>query len=111
MRTMNRDPIKPKIIFNQSSKDFMGIKIKDGDIEIYVPDSLRIEDDEIINNRNLLLFLDSLKLTDKNEKENIESNDNDKFGALWPIESYMWIIKDFIENGFFYNREKNILMI
>lgn len=30
-------------------------------------------------------------------------NVNDK---IWPIDSYLWIIRDYLDNGYYYNREK-----
>lgn len=52
------------------------------------------------------MFLKSISLTNAKSNANIKSSDNDLVGEMWPIESYVWIIKDYLENGYFYNRKE-----
>ena len=54
--------------------------------------------------KNLILFLKSISIATK-DHEYIKNNGN-LVGEIWPIDSYLWIIKDFVENGFYYKREK-----
>lgn len=96
---------KPEIKLVKFATDFVGIEIKDNSFNIYVPQVFRKEDDSKINNKNLLLFLKSLSIAKTMEKERLKSN-KDEVGTVWPIDSYLWIIRDFLENGYFYNREK-----
>lgn len=91
------------IIKQENANDFMGIKIKEGEPYIYVPQTFRISENLTERNKTLLIFLRSISLaTKQNEKINQSQNKGDQ----WPLDSYLWIIYDFIDNGFYYNREK-----
>lgn len=99
MSKMNKEP---KINPVTKSNDFVGIRIEDGEINIYVPQVFRKEQNY---KRDLLLFLKSISLIGKPDKENLNKGSNN-LDNVWPINSYLWIIKDYLENGFYYNREK-----
>lgn len=96
---MNKEP---KINPVTKSNDFVGIRIEDGEINIYVPQVFRKEQNY---KRDLLLFLKSISLIGKPDKEKLNKGSNN-LDNVWPINSYLWIIKDYLENGFYYNREK-----
>lgn len=96
---MNKEP---KINPVTKSNDFVGIRIVDGEINIYVPQVFRKESNY---KRDLLLFLKSISLAKTLEKEKMDKGSNN-LDSVWPINSYLWIIKDYLENGFYYNREK-----
>lgn len=99
MSKMNKEP---KINPVTKSNDFVGIRIENGEINIYVPQVFRKETNY---KRDLLLFLKSISLAKTLEKEKLDKGSNNHDSA-WPINSYLWIIKDYLENGFYYNREK-----
>lgn len=79
-----------------------GIRIEDGEINIYVPQVFRKEQNY---KRDILLFLKSISLIGKPDKVKLNKGSNN-LDNVWPINSYLWIIKDYLENGFYYNREK-----
>ena len=91
------------IIKQENANEFIGIKIKNGQPYVYVPYTFRISNDINKRNKNLLMFLRSISLATK-QNENIQTSH--KEGNQWPVDSYLWIIYDFIDNGFYYNREK-----
>ena len=95
---MNKEP---KIKFVDKSTDFVGIKLNKDEIEIYVPQVFRKEENY---KRDLLLFLSSISLAKTVEPEKIKRGN--KESQIWPFDSYLWMIKDYLENGFYYNREK-----
>lgn len=92
---------EPKLVYVGNSHGFMGIKIEEGKIEVHVPKVYREK-----SKKELLAFLESISLAKTINNEDIESGDNEFVGEMWPIESYLWIINDYLENGYFYNREK-----
>lgn len=102
--------MKPKMDSNynlefiENSNDPMGVEFKDGILTFKVPKTFRKEEDEKINRQNLLLFVKSLNLSDTEQRPEIRKSDEE--GGTWPIDSYLWIIRDFLENGYYYNREK-----
>lgn len=96
---MNKEP---KINPVTKSNDFVGIRIEDGEINIYVPQVFRKESNY---KRDLLLFLKSISLIGNPDKEKLNKGSDDS-EDFWPINSYLWMIQDYLENGFYYNREK-----
>lgn len=84
-----------------NSNDFVGIKINNNEVELHVPEVFRND-----NNRKLdiLLLLDSLSLSKKPRFESFKKGII-TFEKIWPISSYLWIIQDYLENGFYYNKE------
>ena len=94
MSKMNKEP---KINPVTKSNDFVGIRIEDGEINIYVPQVFRKESNY---KRDLLLFLKSISLAKTLEKEKLDKGSN-TLDSVWPINSYLWIIKDYLENGFY----------
>ena len=95
---MNKEP---KINFVEKSTDFVGIKLNKDEIEIYVPQVFRKEEKY---KRDLLLFLNSISLAKTIELEKIKKGN--KESLIWPFDSYLWMIKDYLENGYYYNLEK-----
>ena len=102
--------ISPNIIPVEKSNDFVGIRIRDNQIDISVPLMFRTNRDDSgqydkETYKDLLLFLKSINIAKKINHEKIEGSSNAD-EEIWPIESYLWIIQDYIENGYYYNREK-----
>lgn len=91
-----------EIIFVNKSNEFVGIKIDNDIVKLYVPQVFRIDENR---KQDILLFLKSISLANSCEKENLK-NGTSKTKVSWPIDSYLWIIRDFIENGYYFNREK-----
>ena len=86
----------------EKPNEFVGVKIKENKVELYVPQMFRIDKSF---NKDIILFLKSLSLSETMNTENIKKGTN-LIKNIWPFESYLWIIKDYIENGFYYSREK-----
>lgn len=89
-----------EIILVDKANEFVGIKFNQDKVELYVPQVFR-KDENI--KQDILLFLKSISLAKSLDKENLKKGD--KKDIPWPIDSYLWIIRDFIENGYYYNRE------
>lgn len=87
----------------RKSDEFVGIKIVDKKINIFVPQVFRYDKDTFY--KDILLFLKSISLAETIQKEYVKKGKNN-LSSIWPFDSYLWIIKDYIENGYYYNREK-----
>lgn len=96
--------ISPKIYYVHKANDFVGIRIDKNNIEIFVPKMFRESHYIRERNKDLLVFLKTISIAKTIENKGICSNNEDS--TLMPIESYMWLINDYLENDFFYNREK-----
>ena len=92
-----------EIIKVVNSNEFVGIKITHETVKIFVPALLRISDNEKMKIQDILSFLKSISLARKKIKEQVENKILDTQEYYWPIDSYVWIISDYLENGVFYN--------
>ena len=92
---------KVELIQVPSSNNFMGLKIEENRVKVFLPSVFRIEENW---KRDVILFLKSLAIAKKQEEKMNAGNRENK--DIWPIESYLSIIRDYIENGYFYIHEK-----
>lgn len=91
-----------EIISVNKSNNFVGIKTGEGSVQLYVPSVFR-QDENM--KKDILIFIKSISIAKKLHQDKIQNgkNVNDK---IWPIDSYLWIIRDYLDNGCYYNREK-----
>lgn len=91
------------LTYSENAKDNVGISFSNDRVELVVPKFFRIEKDEHVLKTDILLFLESISIAKKiNYKNSSNTKENDNG---WPIESYVWLIHDYLENGFYYKRE------
>lgn len=93
-----------EIVPEDKSNAFVGIKIEEGRVKVHVPKVFR-QDENF--KRDIRLFLKSIEIAKTKNTENINKGSNNTDNA-WPIDSYLWLINDYLENGLYYNREKKI---
>lgn len=98
---MNKDV---KIVPVDKSNSFVGIKIDEGIVKVFVPRVFREDED---CKKDIRLFLKSIEIAKTKNTENINKGSNNTDNA-WPIDSYLWLINDYLENGLYYNREKKV---
>ncbi|WP_418439242.1 LlaJI family restriction endonuclease [Catenibacterium sp.] len=98
---MNKDV---KIVPVDKSNSFVGIRIDEGIVKVFVPRVFREDEDW---KKDIRLFLKSIEIAKTKNTENINKGSNNTDNA-WPIDSYLWLINDYLENGLYYNREKKI---
>ena len=98
---MNKDV---KIVPVDKSNSFVGIKIDEGIVKVFVPKVFREDEDW---KKDVRLFLKSIEIAKTKNMENINKGSNNT-DNVWPIDSYLWLINDYLENGLYYNREKKI---
>ncbi len=98
---MNRDV---EIVPVDKSNSFVGIRIDEGVVKVFVPNVFRKEENW---KKDIKLFLKSIEIAKTKNRVNITKGTNDT-DNVWPIDSYLWLINDYLENGLYYNREKKI---
>ena len=92
------------IIKIEKANDFAGIIIDRKAVNVFVPAFFHEEEDQRVNRRNLLQFIRSIEIAKTIEKVDVNKQKSD--GSIWPIESFLWIIRDYLENGLYYNKER-----
>ena len=110
LRSMNDTdslPINFYPVTNKDDDSFVGIRIHNNRIDFYYPETYNLDTSSVDKYRNdviAILQTISLAKTHVPAKAKIESSFSNN-GAL-PIISYLWIIRDYLMNGFYVNREK-----
>ena len=102
----------------KNEDSFVGMKIEDGHVRLYIPEQYDLDDDDghpleyldesaISYHRDELIgFLSSLSLSKKSrsweEETDFQLSDDREF----VFDSYIWILKDYLTNGFPFRFEK-----
>ena len=92
------------LYYAENAKDKVGISISGDKVQIVVPKTFKVEDDEYTLKTDILLFLESISIAKKIENKKSSNSNGD--GDCWPISSFVWLIRDYLENGFYYKRDK-----
>lgn len=98
----------PHSVSGEIDNSFIGLKIKGNDVHFYYPEAYHFEyvndeyDLQSIINLLKTISLGKTHSKDHNVTFNSHREDND-----FAIYSYLWLIRDWLNNGFYINREKN----
>ncbi|MEG1474716.1 MAG: LlaJI family restriction endonuclease [Longicatena sp.] len=95
-----------EIVRAEGGKQFVGLRIVNNLMEVHIPNSFAISNGEREQKLDILAILNTLKLGNKEyfvttlgfEKQN---------PALWAFDSYFWIIRDYLNNGIYTERQKS----
>lgn len=96
-------------VTNKIDDSFVGIKIHNNKIDFYYPETYNMDFSSIENSkRDVIAILQTISIakTHTPSKAKIESSFSNN-NAL-PIVSYLWILRDYLMNGFYINKEKNL---
>lgn len=96
-------------VTNKIDDSFVGIKIRNNRIDFYYPETYNFDESSIEKSRDdVLAILQTIAIakTHSNSKIKIESSFSNNEAI--PLLSYLWIIRDYLINGFYVNREKVI---
>ena len=105
--------IKDKVVTyhkttNRIDDSFVGIKIRNNEIDFYYPETYEFNDKASVeqNRNDILALLNTISMakTFSISDVKIESSysNNNELALL----SYLWILKDYLDNGIYVNREK-----
>ena len=87
---------------------FIGIKVKNDRIDFYYPESYALSDINDVKyfRKDVISIINTIGIakTLSSDKAKIETSLADK--STFALHSYLWIIKDFLANGIYINREK-----
>lgn len=98
----------PHKVTGSIDNSFIGIKIKNDKIDFYYPEAYDLSDIENIKEfrQDIIAILNTISIakTLSADKTKIETSLSDT--ESFTLQSYLWIIKDFLTNGIYVNREK-----
>lgn len=109
MKAMNNEK---KIILhsvtNEENNSFVGLRIRNDEIHFHYPESYSIAD---ISNKksfrnDIINIIRTIALAKSRTSTNNQSDNGLDSSEQFAIMSYLWIIRDFISNGYYRNSEK-----
>lgn len=94
-----------KIVYPTTKPDYIGLKIKEGKIEFVFPCNYEkaLTEDELKRD-----MLNLIKVINK-YKGLKDINDSFKQDNMFPFQTYLWIIKDYLNNGY-YSASKRVYL-
>ena len=104
---MKLNNFKHYAVTGTTDDSFVGLKIKGDEIQFYYPESYHLNhNDDDFNTEDILNLLKTISIAKTQSKEkNILYNSHSSEGDF-ALYSYLWIIRDWLNNGFYINREK-----
>lgn len=88
-----------------SGDDFVGIKHESGKLRVQFPLGYRKADDEKEIRKDILNLISVLSTFSDNEDSYILNDAQKAQSKAFPIHAYMFLIKDFLQNGYYSERE------
>lgn len=86
---------------------FVGLKIKGNQINFYYPESYHFEcKDGDYDTESILNLLKTINIAKTHSKETNTLYNSHSIDGDFALYSYLWIIRDWLSNGFYINREK-----
>lgn len=109
MKSLNNKNIKNLFIHASSGDDndsFVGVKIKDNNVYFYYPQTYSFDENKKDIRSDILSVLRTISLAKtKSKDKNVYFQENVN-NSEYAIDSCLWIINDYFNNGIYINREK-----
>lgn len=94
-------------VTNKIDDSFVGIKIRNSQIDFYYPETYKFDETSIEKSRNdVLAILQTISIAKTHSDSKIKIESSFSNNEAIPLLSYLWIIRDYLINGFYINREK-----
>lgn len=94
-------------VTNKVDDSFIGIKIKNNRIDFYYPETYNFDDSSIEKSReDVLAILQTISIAKTHSDSRVKVESSFSNNEAIPLLSYLWIIRDYLMNGFYVNREK-----
>ena len=97
-----------EICFNVEDTDdnFVGVKYNKGDIQIIFPLGYRLPDDNKERIESIKQLFKTIKLSHDKKIDYEDSGEHSPDASGLPIDSFQWIINDYLDNGIYIDNEK-----
>ena len=97
----------PHSVTGKQNDSFIGLRIKGNDIHFHYPESYRFDESSNSVRKDIIDLLRTISIAHTFTPEESGANNIRDKEAEFALMSYLWVIKDFLVNGFYKNREKN----
>lgn len=105
----NKTKIKnffPHKVTGKNDDSFVGFKIKGNEIHFYYPESYRFDAESISMRNDIVDLLRTISIAKTKSTILSQANNVNNETGEFALLSYLWVINDFLINGFYINREK-----
>lgn len=94
-------------VTNKIDDSFVGIKIRNNQIDFYYPETYDFDETSLENNRNdVISILNTISIAKTHSGSDLKIESSFSNNEALPLLSYLWIIRDYLQFGFYINREK-----
>lgn len=93
-------------VTGKTDDSFVGLRIKGNSIHLYYPESYHLDTDSIDVRYDVIDLLRTISIAKTTSIEPSQAYNMTKVQGEFALMSYLWVIKDFLANGFYVNREK-----
>ena len=90
---------------NREMDTFVGLRCNDGDISINFPLGYHISEDDNELRKDIILLLTTLSANTERKESEILKRGNVFDEVEFPLQSYMYLIKDFFVRGYYKEQE------
>ena len=104
MPTINN--FHPHKATGKTDDSFVGIKILGNDIHFYYPESYRFDMDALTVRNDIVDLLRTIAIAKTSSAVLSQANNKTNNVGDFALLSYLWLINDYLANGFYVNREK-----
>jgi len=102
---MRIDNLIPHIATGEADNSFVGMKIKGNQIHFYFPESYHFDADDFERD-DFLDLLKTISIAKSSSADMAETFDSHKKESELALLSYIWILEDYLKNGYYINSEK-----
>ena len=96
----------PHSVTGKTDDSFVGLKIIGSQIHFYYPESYHFDMESKTICNDIIDFLRTIAIAKTGSKEESQAHNTTKTTGKFALMSYLWVIKDYLANGFYVNREK-----
>ena len=96
----------PHPVTGKTDDSFVGLRIKGNDIHFFYPESYRFDEESLKVRMDIIDLLRTISIAKTSSIEPSRANNTTKVQGEYALMSYIWVIRDFLANGFYINREK-----
>lgn len=95
-------------VTNEEHNSFVGIRIKNDEIHLHYPESYELasQDDKKAFRHDIIDIVRTISLAKSKSTPNVSNDNGISQSTQFAIMSYLWIIRDYLSNGYYRNSEK-----
>lgn len=90
----------------KTDDSFVGLRIKGNDIHLFYPESFCLDEETPEVRMDIIDLLRTIGIAKTTSIEPSKANNSTKVQGEFALMSYLWVIRDFLANGFYVNRER-----